>query len=507
MREHAIKINERELAGELQRFISIKPSWSEDQGNKISVSENIRDVFEYVSDVSWDGRFPEKIGKKSVKNQVKKIKPIYNYVLNELSAYNKEDLQGFLKAVSLSYAIVIKIDDNRDVFAIFERTNARGLDLNIGDLLKNYIFSYGIDDCEEKWSEVIDNSEGSLQRMLKYFWISRKGYISQSKLYHSLRDYGKELGIVDFVNELNSFSLYYKMVQSADVNDTKNWLEDMGFIDISKNEDHYNRINRVFQSLRLFRVTQAYPLIYSIFVSYRRDGGGNYRRLFKILESLENYHFVNNVISGRIGNEVEKFYAEYSTKFFIGRKQNIEALVDFKFIEGTDDFLKSLSAKKAFKEEFISNFIDSIVYVKNNPKSISLINYVFDRINNFNTKGAQRVDIYSPEKDLKKRNYNIDHFLPQNEKKKYDKEEDLEMFDKIGNLLVISSHSNSEFQDKSPIEKIKMIEEDPKHFGNLRYIGDFMKDYKDEFIDWDFNSIEKRSKEVAADGFDRIWQF
>lgn len=492
LREHAKKINEAEFAGELQGLIAISSAWSGEQGNKISVSENIRDIFGYISNREWDGKFPEKIGNKSVKRQVNKVKPIFNYVLNELANYNKEDLTSFTKALLYSYAIVIEVENTEDVFSIFERTNARGLDLNIGDLLKNYIFSHEVEEFEEKWSEIIANAESSLQRMLKYFWIARRGHIQQSQLYKGLKSYGKELGIDQFVNDLYSFSRYYKAVQSQDPDIVKDWLEEIGLTELSKNEDYYKRINRTFQSLKLFRVTQAYPLIFSLFKAYKENDNKNSKKLFSTLDTIENYHFVNNVISGRIGNEVEKFYSSHSIIFF-NDKENFIAL--------SDEFNKNLQRKKAHKEEFVSNFIENVTY-----ENIPLINYVFDRINNFETKGGQRIDIFSPEKDLKKRDLNIEHILSQSIKKQYEKEEDLEIFDKIGNLLIISRHSNSGLPE-NPAEKIKIFESDPKHSANLRYLHDFFKEYRNDFSNWNFEVIKRRSKSIAENAYDKIWHF
>ncbi len=492
LREHAKKINESVFAGELQGLIAISSAWSGEQGNKIVVSENIRDVFEYISNREWDGKFPERIDGKPVKRQVNKVKPIFNYVLDELANYNKEDLRDFTKALLYSYVIVIEVENTEDVFSIFERTNARGLDLNIGDLLKNYIFSHGVEKFEEKWSEIISNAESSLQRMLKYFWVSRKGHIQQSKLYKDLKSHGKELGISQFVNDLYSFSRYYKTAQSQDPDIVKDWLEEINLTSLGKNEDHYKKINRTFQALKLFRVTQAYPLIYSIFKFYEESGSASYKNLFLALDAIENYHFVNNVISGRIGNEVEKFYAKSAMKFF-NSKEDFTKLIN--------EFVVELKKKKANRGEFVSNFMENVTY-----DNVSLINYVFDRINNFGTKGAQRTDIYSPEKDLAKRNLNIEHILSQNLKKEFEKEEELELFDKIGNLLIISRHSNSGLPE-DPAEKIKVFQADPKHSANLRYLHDFFKEYQDSFSDWNFDVIKKRSKKIAEDAFDRIWNF
>lgn len=110
--------------------------------------------------MDWDGKFPEKIGTNKIKKQVNKIKPIFDALSLELSAYNSEELISFISALLNSYVIVINVENTEDVFAIFERTNARGLDLNTGDLLKNHIFSHGIEDFEERWSEIIENAEG-----------------------------------------------------------------------------------------------------------------------------------------------------------------------------------------------------------------------------------------------------------------------------------------------------------------------------------------------------------
>jgi uncharacterized protein with ParB-like and HNH nuclease domain len=495
LREHAKKINESEFAGELQNMITMSSAWSKEKGNKIAVSENIRDLFEFMSDRKWDGKFPDKINGRSVKRQVNKVKPIYSFITNELFAYNKDDMIAFTRALMSAYVIVIQVENTEDVFSIFERTNARGLDLNIGDLLKNYIFSHGIEEFEEKWKEIIDNSENSLQRMLKYFWISRKGHILRSQLYKSLRNTGNDMGIEDFVNALYEFSLYYKMVFSANPDEVKDWLDEFGLDNLSKNEDDYKRIARVLQALKLFRVTQAYPLIFSIFKLFKDSKSTNFRNLFNVLDALEKYHFINNAISQRIGNEVEKFYAGKAALFFNSKDD---------FVKTMDTFISELRKKKALKDEFISNFIESVIY---DPKNVGFINYLFDRINNFDTKGGQRVEIFTPEKDLKKRNYNVEHLLSQKKKSEYKKEEEKIMIDRIGNLLVIPRHSNSGFQDLAPSEKIKIMNSDVKHLGSLRYLIEFCEEYKDDFKDWNFEAIEKRSKRLAEEAFTKIWNF
>lgn len=501
LREHAKKINEKEVAAEVQKYISIYSKIRGKNEIKFAVSENIRDIFELMANPEWDGIFLDKLKGKSLKRQINKVKPIYNFIMESLEEYNSNDLTEFITGLIDTYVIVITVEDTQDVFAVFERTNARGLDLNIGDLLKNYIFSHQQVGFEEKWAEIVENANGGLPRMLKYFWISRKGYIQQSKLYRSLKNYVQELdaqnkqeGIQIFVQDLYVFSRFYKNVQELDPIQIKEWLEEFGLEDLAKNEDYYTRIARIYQALKLFRVTQAVPLIFSIFTIYKRSTPSKPDWLFKSLDTIEKYHFVNNVISGKVGHEVEKFYADTASQLYNS---------DDTFVNETSGFVNNLSKKRALREEFTSNFIDTVTY---NSKNYALINYVFDRINNFKVKGAQYVAIYSPEKDLKKRNYNIEHFLPQNDKKQYT-EDEYENFNKIGNLLVISRHTNSALGDKSPLEKIQIIKSDKKHFGNLRYIDDFLEQYEKQFENWDFDCIEKRSQQMALSSYNQIWNF
>jgi uncharacterized protein with ParB-like and HNH nuclease domain len=507
IREHAKILNEHDLVTEAQKFISVYSKARGSNNIKISVSKNIRYIYEFMSNPKWNGTFPDKIEGSQIKRQVNKVKPIYNFIKDSLSEYNIDLLRDFMVGLLDTYVVVLEVNNDQDIFSVFERTNARGLDLNIGDLLKNYIFSHKQNEFEDKWNEIVENANGSLPRLLKYFWISRKGYIQQSSLYREMKKYVGELdasssktGINIFVEDLYEFSRFYKVVQSQENEIVQDWFEEIGLTIISNNEDYYKRITRVFQALKLFKVTQAYPVIYSIIKYFKSLNTTNAKMLFKALENIEKYHFVNNVISGRVGHEVEKFYAESASEFFENKNENFSSEIN--------GFLTKLNKKKALKDEFKSNFIDTVVYNKSN---IGIINYVYDRINNFDgksdpVKGAQYVNIFSPEKDLQKRNYNIEHFLPLNNKKKYSDVE-CEQFDKIGNLLVISRHTNSDLKDKSPCEKIDIIKSDRKNWANLRYFDDFLETYKNEFENWNFESIDRRSEEIAENAYMKIWNF
>lgn len=504
IRQRAKEMNEHQLISELQNLISNYSRIRQKDEVKVEVSENIRLLYDYMANREWDGKFPDEIDGRGVKRQANRIRPLYRYMSEQLSEYGIDELMKFIEALLDAYVVVVRVENTEDVFAVFERTNARGLDLNIADLLKNYIFSYQEDGLEERWLAIVENSSGSLPRMLKYYWNSRNGYVQHSKLYRELKTYVEGIeaqgrsSIDVFTEDLLEFSKYYSAALSLDSQQVQAWCNEFGLEEIASNEDYYAHLTRIFQALRLFRVTQAYPLIFSILRAYSKAEVKS-KTLFRVLDTIEKYHFVNNVIAGRVGNEVEKLYTELAPKIFHSENP-------------TDSVVRveqELQKRRAHRDEFIPIFATDIEYSR---KNIGLINYVYDRINNYDritkrsVKGAQYVYIYSPDKKLSQRNYNIEHLFSQDEAKSLP-EDQREYVHDIGNLLVISRHTNSELGNKSPEEKVKMILDDRKHYGNLRYLDDFFESYGDQLSEWDIDKIKSRSKELAEFAFDEVWKF
>ncbi|MFA7400432.1 MAG: DUF262 domain-containing protein, partial [Sideroxydans sp.] len=144
-RNVAKQINAVNLATLIQNKISFTdPTTAESLGCRLISSDSIRDVLEHIAKYDWNGEFPIKVGNKQVKRQVNRIKPIYDYFISEIKHFDQFSLGRFLRAVYNAYAVRIDIQDDMEAFSIFERTNARGIDLEASDLLKNYLFSQGV---------------------------------------------------------------------------------------------------------------------------------------------------------------------------------------------------------------------------------------------------------------------------------------------------------------------------------------------------------------------------
>ena len=511
-REIAKSKNEDDVAADCQKFIGEYSAIRKKKDLKFLLSKNIRDTYEIMANPKWDGKFNDKAENGlSLKKQNNKLRPLYKTIKDRFDECSSEKLTNLIAALLDTYVVTLEIDSDESKFAIFERTNARGLDLNIGDLVKNFIFSYEDSTINEKWDEIILNAKGNLPKMLKYAWITKNGHVMQSKLYRQIKNYvsQKQNDINVYVEELLQFSKFYSTFQEASDKHTKEWLNEFGLNIISAYEYNVQEITRVFQALRLFRVTQVIPLIYSIFYHFRRNKNKTKKdRLIQLLQVFEKYHFVNNVICGRVANEVEKFYAAAAKEIYIDDVNNFAGDVELVEREKEDKFINHLKNKKAEKEEFTSQFVNIIYYSKRN---VPYINYIFDRINNKRdtTKkitGGNYVTIFDPSVTYQKRNYNIEHLLSQMFLDEKSDEFNSEVIHQIGNLLVIPYHTNSGLPDKM-IDKIKRLKSDNKYVGNLRYIPLFMQRYSEDFNEWGKKSIEKRSKDLANEAFDSIWFF
>ncbi|KKW01391.1 MAG: hypothetical protein UY36_C0023G0010 [Parcubacteria group bacterium GW2011_GWA1_49_11] len=151
-RNLAKKSKAARIAQKIQEKITFEdPTTAESLGPRLIASESVKDVFEEISKYEWNGEFTPKIGNKHVKLQIRRIKPIYDYFYNEIKSFDKAKLSNFLKVIYESYVVRIDIQDEVEAFSIFERTNARGVDLEASDLLKNYLFSRGVEGLEEAW--------------------------------------------------------------------------------------------------------------------------------------------------------------------------------------------------------------------------------------------------------------------------------------------------------------------------------------------------------------------
>ena len=207
-------------------------------GCRLIASESVREVFEQMAADTWNGDFTSI--KKLPKRKLKKIKPIYDEFVKRLSEFGKTELSEFLGAIYDSYVARIEVESEVEALNIFERTNARGLDLEISDLLKNHLFTKKVDSIEELWQNIVSNSHGTILRMLKYFYVSRKGYVLKPQLYKKLK-LCRRLKPQQFTKELAHFSEFYAVVKNPSKIAIKDFFEESEFFLISNDQYRYGK--------------------------------------------------------------------------------------------------------------------------------------------------------------------------------------------------------------------------------------------------------------------------
>ena len=126
--------------------------------------------------------------------------------------------QYFTKTINTITFIEIALDNYQEAYLFFERTNARGKNLEVGDLLKAHLFANHPDenDILDIWDQIVSRSSNQLTRMLKYFYITEKGHITASKLFNGLKNLyeeeNKELSTLKLVIELERFADFFDSV-------------------------------------------------------------------------------------------------------------------------------------------------------------------------------------------------------------------------------------------------------------------------------------------------------
>jgi hypothetical protein len=482
----------------LQKVSFIDSTTAESKGCRLIASDSVREVFEFISKGSWDGKFPPMVGKKPVKRQANRLKPIYDYFHSVVSNLDKDGLSKFLFSIYNSIVIRIDIESEIDALSVFERTNARGMELEISDLLKNYLFAKKVEGIEALWGQIVENSGGTILRMLKYFFVSKKGYVLKPQLYNKLKGYAAEVGPETLTQELVDFSQFYQTTKNPNETVVKAYFEERKFEELYAYQPRYQRVVFALQALREFSVTQFCPPAYAAIECLTRSAGksktADAKALIRLFEAFEKYHFINNAICERVGNEVEQLYAEYCVKFAESSD----------FAKTVDNLINQLLGKLASEDEFVANFRD----LSYSNDDVPLLCYIFDRFNNHGLDPSQYLLIYKPDPKMLRRNHNIEHWLPQKPEPALKvKKETLEVIDNVGNLLAISYKTNSRLGNASPAKKVERLKGNlSKEIQNTEYVKDFLAKYSADAHSWDDSRIQKRAKEMAEEAYRKVWK-
>ncbi len=495
-----IDLDNESVAQSIQQMISNSDALSSEAHHRLTPSPVISHIFPVMSDYGWDGKFPSKItvqGKQiGIKREVSRVKPIYDFCRDQIAEHVGIDIskaREFARQIrDYTFVIRIEIEDSSEAFEIFERTNARGKELEVTDLLKNYLFSketeYLDDDLDDLWDTIVSDFGSSPTKAIKQFWISRAGKVNSRQLYRKIREYADKQGINYFLEELSDFSDFYRVYNQPDYGAMTDLLTKYNF---PKEKMVMKEFHRSISVLKMFNITQPIPLIFSVLQSFRADDGDkeDAKKVISLLRAIEFFHIANNKVGGKIGNESEGKYAEFSDKVF--NDENLSAIPGIR-----SWFEKAMLSL----DEFLASF-RSLSY--DNKSERNTIRYVFDRLVNDGAKDGQTLDlldVLSAQSGIRP-SYDIEHLTPKSHKKDEDHNQ---ILNSIGNLVVIPKQINGILGDKEFSKKIEILKSPHKHDNNIKNVPSYLQQFVEEYgnKNWDDEAIRSRADELGSRVFD-----
>lgn len=395
------------------------------------------------------------------------------------SDFNEKIIKAIYAKVREIIAVQIRIENEDDAFEIFETLNARGINLALGDLLKNLIFGKlkTKENVETRWDNIINNLKSSnidLARFIRYYWLSKYGFFSGKKIFKEIKKTIKTPDEYDlFLDELNESSNLFKIFVN---NSLDEW------------EGYQNPaiISTLMEGIKVMGVTQCYVLYLSLFRNYNNLK----TKCISFLELVEKFSFQYFFISKLPANKVERIYSKIALDIEQHCKlpeAQILNKINSAYDELKDKFVELKPEKAVFLEKF-----DNIEY-KNNPIIRERIRYILDKIDKSKTTGEHKIDFTK---------VNLEHVLPLNPIKwGLTKGQIKNYVNKLGNLTPVSIKINEEIDNDVLNIKLPELEK-----SEIKITQEFVDKLK-ALEKWEEEDILGRHKELAEISYDQVWKY
>lgn len=364
----------------------------------------------------------------------KSIINAFKFFAGKLQNLDDEKLLATRDAlIGIGYVNIISSTDE-DSYTIFEILNARGLDLENHELLKNYIMRYlqpkeRRDDAKRIWEEIENNLGSSIDDFLRHYALHKYNYNNDKKqsisVYKSLQNATRGRNVDKLLDDIKLKSDYY----TAFINQT-NCLP---------------KEKEVFMFFKTKRVVVFRPLLLSLrhLLSLEIISENRY---LKILNFIYNFYICYKIIgqenSNMLSDTVYKYAYVLETNF---SDDNLE------------EFLKNMRSKLPTLEAFTNSF-----------KNIGY-SHCWPIYSDSKCKDRCQLVLNLIEKYISNRDVNlevtIEHILPDSN--------GIENA-QIGNLFLLEENLNSRCKNKSLEDKYNIYNESalmcPKGFVQ-RYKG------------------------------------
>lgn len=393
------------------------------------------------------------------KNKDSKIEKCLKFYYENLSYRSTEEVVIFRNALISANYVNIKAT-KEDAYTVFEILNARGIDLEDYELLKNYILRYtvpenNVDVARQEWKEEIENRLGkNINNFLKHYIAHKYGVAGVTKPRAVYDEIKKRTSIGDVNSLFSDLKLkakyYQRIVCEGDMEEGQNTDIDI--------------VLRFMQSNRslLFR-----PIYLSLLHQAELDNISE-EMLTKVFKCIQFFFVCYNLISQETSNKISEGIQKYAS------------LIENKFnLENLNRFLTHLKDRMPNKEEFKDSF--KLMGYSNHCK------YYHDKRNKQRVEVALNLleQIRSGRTDIP--SFTIEHILPDSQDRQNAS---------IGNLMPLEENLNGSCQDKQLSEKILIYKR--SSFVTARNVADRYGTDINKF------KIESRSEAMADELYNNI---
>jgi hypothetical protein len=340
-----------------------------------------------------------------------------NYFYNTLSTRSTDDVASFRNSIISANYINIKTT-GEDAYTVFEILNARGIDLENHELLKNYILRYtvpinNVDIARQEWKDEIEDRLGkNLTNFLKHYVSHKYGIAGTTKnraVYEAIKKNTNIANVNGLFDDLKLKAKYYQQI-------------------VCESNVHGNQISeidRIFKFMQSNRSLLFRPIYLSL-LHQAELGNISEENLVKVLKCIQYFFVCYNLISKETSNKISEGIQKYASQIENEYSQDV-----------LRNFLQHLKNRMPTKLEFRNTF--KLIGYSNhcefyhdskNKQRAELALGILEQIK------SGRVEVPS---------FTIEHILPDSQNR------DNAV---IGNLMPLENNLNELCGDKTLIEKI-----------------------------------------------------
>ena len=374
-----------------------------------------------------------------------------------------EEIRDSLLKVSV---IEIAVEDSQSASLVFETINARGQELEIHELIKNYLYMYektvrGTKVAPKKWEKILENVESpknsSITKFITHYATCSFGKTGKKEIFSVFKNNTPRIKANERLQNLMDFSVIYKNI-------------------VNHNSKTYGvRVDYLLRCFADMKISIIRPLIMSLLFAYTNNQISEFK-LIKEITILKNFLSVFVCILERKTNEIEDKIYEYAHKIHI--------CYDDEILAELNTYLKA-KYNSISEDEFVQAF-SKLSYSKFPEK------YRDFKINKLKCQYVLReyeLSLQQNDENLIS-SFSIEHI----------KDDCLGGHAcKIGNLVPLPKSKNNNLSGKSLVQKKTKYE-------SSCYLSTQKAAKNPKFEVWDDEAIDNRTKHMAKVFYNEVWK-